>query len=541
MRWRPRLATVLVLITLVIGLLPLGGLFVLRIYESALIRQTESELIAQGALVAASYRAQFERLTASRASKLGVPAGYGNPVTSAPRPEDPENRWRPRYAVLDLASDPILPAPDDAPTAGAPAHAAAVAAGRELNAILQETQKITLAGIRVTDPAGTIVATTGEELGLSAMHHEEVRRALTGEFVSVMRWRGSNQPAPPPLDSISRGTRIRVFVAVPIVHGERVIGSVLLARTPGNIRQAVYGKRRELALGAAAMVAAMVAIALLASFAIGRPVRALREQARRAARGEQGAVVPLRHPGTREVAELSETVAEMAQTLEHRANYIANFAAHVSHEFKTPLTAMQGAVEMLREHGAGMSADERTRFLDILERDTHRLAQLVRRLLELARADMAPAAASEAADVGAALRAAAARYDEPRLVAAVQEPAPAMKAAIAADTLESILGSLLDNVRAHAGAGATARLSAARAGAEVEIVVHDDGPGISPGNQARVFEPFFTTARAQGGTGLGLSIARSLTRAHGGDLELLPAERGALFRLRLPLAAGAPS
>jgi signal transduction histidine kinase len=230
----------------------------------------------------------------------------------------------------------------------------------------------------------------------------------------------------------------------------------------------------------------------------------------------------------------------MAQTLERRASYIADFAAHVSHEFKTPLTAMQGAVEMLREHGAGMSADERNRFLDILERDTRRLAQLVRRLLELARADMAPPAASETADVGVALRAAAARYEEPRLVRAVQEPAPPVKAAIAADTLESILGSLLDNVRAHAGTGATARLSAAAAGADVEIVVHDDGPGISPGNQARVFEPFFTTARAQGGTGLGLSIARSLTRAHGGDLELLPAERGALFRLRLPLAGGAP-
>ena len=227
----------------------------------------------------------------------------------------------------------------------------------------------------------------------------------------------------------------------------------------------------------------------------------------------------------------------MAQTLERRANYIADFAAHVSHEFKTPLTAMQGAVEMLREHGAGMSPEQRARFLDILERDTRRLSQLVRRLLELARADMTPAAAAEAADVGATLRLAAARYAAPPLVASLQAPEPPLQAAIAADTLESILGSMLDNVRTHAGDGATARLSAAPAGGEVEIVLHDTGPGISPGNQARVFEPFFTTARAQGGTGLGLSIARSLTRAHGGDLELLPSENGAMFRLRLPLAA----
>lgn len=546
MRWRPRLATVLLAITLVIALLPLGGLFVLRIYESALIRQTESELIAQGVLIAASYRAQFERLTASRANPPdgrrsagrgpGVPADYGNPVTSPPRPADPENRWRPRYAILDLATDAILPPPERAGPALFVAHPGAQAAGQALEPVLRDAQQTTLAGVRVTDPTGTVVATTGDELGLSILHHEEVGRALTGEFVSAMRWRGSNPPESPALDSISRGTRIRVFVAVPIVLRERVIGSVLLARTPGNIRQALYGKRRELAQGAVLLLAVVVAIALLASFTIGRPVRALREQARRAARGEQGAVTPLRHPGTREIAELSETVAEMARTLETRANYISDFAAQVSHEFKTPLTAMQGAVEMLREHGPGMSPEEQARFLDILERDTRRLSELVRRLLELARADMTPAAATETADVVTVLHAAAGRYREPELVTELRLPAQPLRAAIPAETLESILGSLLDNVRAHGGPRVTARLAAAAAGPDVEIFVRDDGPGISPANQPRVFEPFFTTAREQGGTGLGLSIARSLTRAHGGDIELLPSTSGALFRLRLPRA-----
>jgi signal transduction histidine kinase len=536
---------VLILITLAVGLLPLGGLFALRIYESALVRQTESELIAQGVLIAASYRAQFERLATSRANKvngrraagrgLGVPEDYGNPVTSPPRPADPENRWRPRFAVLDLATDPILPPPERAGPALFAAHAGAQAAGQALEPILREAQQTSLAGVRITDPAGTVVATTGDELGLSILHHEEVGRALTGEYVSAMRWRGPAQPPAPPLDSISRGTRIRVFVAVPIVHRERVIGSVLLARTPGNIRQALYGKRRELAIGGVALLASVIAIALLASFTIGRPVRALREQARRAARGERNALAPLKHSGTREIAELSETVAEMAQTLETRANYIRDFAAQVSHEFKTPLTAMQGAVEMLREHGPAMSDAERTRFLDILERDTKRLSQLVRRLLELARADVAPAAA-ETADVGTVLQAAAARHRDLGLSVETQMPAAPLKAAIPAETLESILNSLLDNVRAHAGSGVTVRLGAAAAGTGADIDVQDDGAGISAANRPRVFEPFFTTARDQGGTGLGLSIARSLTRAHGGELELLAAERGAHFRLRLPSA-----
>jgi len=68
----------------------------------------------------------------------------------------------------------------------------------------------------------------------------------------------------------------------------------------------------------------------------------------------------------------------------------------------------------------------------------------------------------------------------------------------------------------------------------VDIVVHDDGPGISEGNVDKIFESFFTTNRSEGGTGLGLSIVRSLMRAHGGDIELLESEQGAKFRLRFP-------
>jgi signal transduction histidine kinase len=69
----------------------------------------------------------------------------------------------------------------------------------------------------------------------------------------------------------------------------------------------------------------------------------------------------------------------------------------------------------------------------------------------------------------------------------------------------------------------------------VEIVVQDDGPGISPANAARVFTPFFTTAREQGGTGLGLAIVRSLVRAHHGEITLEPATRGARFKIDLPV------
>ena len=533
---QPRLAAILVLINLVILALPLGGIAVLRVYESALIRQTESELIAQGAFIAATYRAAFERLTTNRnpraKAEFAVGADYGLPVTAPPSPADAGPHRRLRQPVLDLATDPILPKPPELPLAADAPDAIAGAAGRELDAILRGVQHDTLAGMRVTDFRGTVVASTGEDLGASAMQLDEVRRALAGESVSTMRWRGSDKP-PPPLDSISRGTRIRVFVSLPIVYHDRVIGAVLLLRTPGNIWQALYGKRRELALGGALMLALVVALAVLTSVTIVRPIAALREQARRAAAGEQGAVAPLARPGTREIAELSDSVATMAQTLEARARYIRDFAAQVSHEFKTPLAAIQGSVELLRDHAGTMSREERLRFLGILENDARRLERLVRRLLELARADVM-VAGNETCDAAAVARDAVERHRSHELGIELQAPASALAAAIPAEVLDAVLSNLLDNVRTHGGASACATVECRGDGRTVELTVADDGAGISAANAARVFDPFFTTARGRGGTGLGLSIARSLLRAHRGDLALLPSERGARFRITVP-------
>src|SRR5205085_2618101 len=161
--------------------------------------------------------------------------------------------------------------------------------------------------------------------------------------------------------------------------------------------------------------------------------------------------------------------------------------------------------------------EERARFLDILERDTRRLSQLVRRLLELARADVMPGAA-ETCDAAATLQLVGAGYRDQGLTLEQRPLAGALPARISADVLGSILVTLFDNVRTHGGAAAHVALDADARGGFVEINLEDDGPGVSANNRPRIFEPFFTTARDRGGTGLGLSIARSLARAHGGDL-----------------------
>jgi signal transduction histidine kinase len=536
--FRLRLRTILLLINLLVLALPLGSIFALRIYESALIRQTESELIAQGAVIAAAWQTLYLRSAHHEPHASGVAAlDYGNPILYHAPAASGTGPYRPRNAQLDLATDRVRPPVPESAAADTAADPLAEALGRELTPVLRGAQLYTLAGIRVVDYRGVVVATTAEDLGHALADREEVGRALQGEPVSLLRWRGNETPGL--LESISRGAHVSVLVAQPIVRDNRVLGAVVLIRTPANIKQAILGKRTALLRATLALLLLVLALSLFTSLTISRPVQALIEQARRAARGERGAVTPLKRAGTREIHELSETIAAMAGTLESRAAYIRDFAAHVSHEFKTPLTSMQGAVELLREHGGEMSGAERERFLGMVSADASRLERLVRRLLELARADVLQPRREQAV-LAEVTKAVATRQRELGLEVVIDDQAPGARPAIAPEVLDSILGTLCDNARQHAGPRPQVTIKCRREPGAAPLLLidfSDNGPGISPGNAAKVFEPFFTTARERGGTGLGLAITRSLLTAHGGGIELLPAQPGASFRLRLPLVA----
>ena len=78
----------------------------------------------------------------------------------------------------------------------------------------------------------------------------------------------------------------------------------------------------------------------------------------------------------------------MAASIAHRSRYLRDFAAALSHEFKTPLAGLRGGIELLQDHGASMSGGERERFLANIAADTDRLSRLVGRMMELAQADM---------------------------------------------------------------------------------------------------------------------------------------------------------
>jgi len=540
MKWKPRLRNVLLIVNLVILLLPLAGIVILRVYETELVKRTETALIAQGVTIEAAYRQVLLRaLGNSKDTRSGIEStDYGTPLPAEfGEQHHPEESLKPILPRLDLTRDRIRPPAPDATEPRAPASPAVLEAGSSITPMLLRAKSVTLAGIRVTDHQGTVVATTGSELGMSLQSREEVSLALTGKPVRLLRERVTDRPAPS-LKSVSRGGRIRVFVAVPVIHEGRILGAVVLSRTPLDILKALYLNRLILFSAAGVLLLVVILVSLFTSLTISRPVGALIRQSDLISRGEKGAAVPLSSPGTHEVDLLSRAFAHMAATLERRAEYIRTFASNVSHSFKTPLASMRGTVELLQDHLEEMGPEDRNRFLTILQEDTERLQRLVRRLLDLARAETTQPGADKV-ELKGLLEEIAERYTEAGLTVTLEDHSEPTILNMAPETFESIMSSILDNVIQHGGEGAQVRIGTGLLegidGKSLEITVTDNGTGISDANATRVFKPFFTTAGEKGGTGLGLPIARALIRAHGGSIVLDRLEKGTRFTIALPL------
>lgn len=523
MKLRPRLATVLMVVNIAVIALPLGSIFFFRIYENQLIQETERELISQAAVIGAAYQATFRYVETETDSV--------RPATTA---SDEASIWSPISPELDLARVDTLPARPDGLPPPQPSSALAVGAGRALTPVLERAQRTTLVGSRVLDNMGTVVGGTAE-IGLNFAHVEEVATALGGRYASALRFR-ELQNAPTEVrtvSTISRGTRVRVFVAFPVVDRGQVLGVVYLSRTPKSVLRHMYEERDKAILALATVLLLSISLAMLTSRTISRPVAELLRRTARVARGETAHMAPLQHPGTREMAELSDGITRMAEALTDRAAYIRTLATHVSHEFKTPLAAIQGAVELLNDHGEEMTAAEREKFLESISSGGARLRALLDRLLELARAENAEPSEVRT-ELAPVLRRVAQRL--PPDTGVEQEVPEGMAAMISEDALAIILQNLFENAAQH-GAGKI-RVNCTRDAEHVVLEITDDGRGISMANREKIFEHFFTTRRDSGGTGLGLGIVRALLSAHGGAITLgtttlAQGATGTAFRIHL--------
>ncbi|WP_437759968.1 ATP-binding protein [Sorangium sp. So ce1389] len=225
-----------------------------------------------------------------------------------------------------------------------------------------------------------------------------------------------------------------------------------------------------------------------------------------------------------------------------------NFIANASHELRTPVASIRASSETLL--GGALDDPEAARdFVEVIDRNAARLHRLVNDLLDLSRIEGRERPLSQGAiDLAAQAETAVAllreRAREKRTEVKV-DVVPGTLVAADARALDQILTNLVDNAIHHTPDGSRVVVRARAANGRVVLDVEDNGPGIPPVHQGRVFERFYRIdpgrSRASGGTGLGLSIAKHLVEAMSGDIIVTNgAAGGALFRVTLPGAtAGA--
>jgi two-component system phosphate regulon sensor histidine kinase PhoR len=225
-----------------------------------------------------------------------------------------------------------------------------------------------------------------------------------------------------------------------------------------------------------------------------------------------------------------------------------DFVANVSHELKTPITAIRGLVETVRDDPQ-MDAATRTRFLAKVADQSTRLSSLVGDLLTLSRVESQDSGLERGpvdlrAPAADSLRRLAPLGRDKGLAIAAEVPETAATVAGDAEALREVVDNLLDNAIKYTPAGGRVWVRIRREGPDAVLEVQDTGIGIEPRDQERVFERFYRVDKARsrelGGTGLGLSIVKHIVLAHGGtvSVESTPG-RGSTFRVRLPAAAPA--
>lgn len=286
-----------------------------------------------------------------------------------------------------------------------------------------------------------------------------------------------------------------------------------------------------------------IALALLAARGVLRPVRGLREAARRLAAGELD--TRLRVRGRDELADLVSTFNDTAEALERNVDRLwrmeadaRRFAADVSHELRTPLAAMVAVTDTLDDEARRLSGDAATA-ARLISSETRRLAILVENLIEISRFDAGSARLrlDGPVDVGAAVSATlAARGWTARLDTDLPH---GIMAEVDRRRLDVIVANLVGNALRHGAAPVTVAATEVVQGVPgVAVTVADRGPGLRPEVAPHVFDRFYKADSARSrseGSGLGLAIALENARLHGGVIEARNREGGgAEFRLIVP-------
>jgi two-component system, NtrC family, sensor histidine kinase GlrK len=304
---------------------------------------------------------------------------------------------------------------------------------------------------------------------------------------------------------------------------------------------ATQGREKWLYL---ALATAAIAVALAITFAvlIARPIRQLDQAIRRMGTADFTHAIEVNGPqDLRYLGQRLEWLRSRLFELEEQQN---RFLRHVSHELKTPLTAVREGAELLRDNVGGKLSAEQREIVRIVRENTLSLQKLIEDLLSYQQTRALEPQTVEPVALADVVRRVLREHKLAAFARMVSFDAKLAPAQVAGDAeqIRTIVDNLVSNAIKYSPRSNSIGIELGVDGGFAVLDVVDHGPGIDPQERLRIFESFYQgkppiEGRVKG-SGLGLAIARDYTAAHGGRIEVLDRadhERGARFRLWLPL------
>jgi len=385
--------------------------------------------------------------------------------------------------------------------------------------------------LTVVDRAGRVVFDSlGRKVGQDHSQWRDVRLALQGQYGA----RATPDVPGDPKSSV-------MFVAAPVRVNDQIIGAVSVGKPVQSFGQFIDAARRKTLLVGATSVVAVLLLVVILSVWLVRPFGVIADYVRYV-RAERSFSLP--RLGRRALGAIGAAYDEMRDALAGR-NYVADYVQTLTHEVKSPLSAIRGAAELLQE---GMPEADRARFIGNIVRETQRIQELVDRMMELtaleSRRVLDQTVAVDLRGLLDEVAASAQASGAARGVHVELQPGDAARVMGDAFLLRRALTNLVDNAIDFSPRDGVVTLTLRRRGRSVDATVRDQGPGVPEYAEAKVFEKFYSLARPHShkkSTGLGLSFVKEIAELHRGRISLTNAVGGgALATLSLPLDGDAP-
>ncbi len=366
----------------------------------------------------------------------------------------------------------------------------------------------------MTPPAATV--------GMDYSRWNDVALSLKGKY-------GTRTSSDPELER----TLSIMYVAAPVRLGQKILGVVSVGKPTRNVNAFVLQAKNTIILSSALICIAVVVVTLLLSAMIIGPIERLIDYTRAISRGERVPMPEL----SGEMGQLARAFEEMRLALEGR-QYIENYVQTLTHEMKSPIAAIQGAVELLDE---AMPDERRERFHANIANETGRMQRLIDRLLLLSAIENRPTLEKGSRiDLFALTHQLAASFDTLCLARQVEIVISGTEAMVQGETIlvEQAISNLLHNALEFSPPGARIHVTIDNSGEGISLRVDDQGPGIPEFALSRIFERFYSLKRPdtnKKSSGLGLSLVREIMLLHSGSVTLgNRPEGGACARLFFP-------